>query len=174
MGGYTSDINSDVIEEMTSAELHAAIKNAGQILPVLPSVIAPIINVAHDLQCTDGDINLTEIHVGTWQQYVYVNAVSRGVYIEKDVTYTVINVPTQQMGGSDIKYHFRFKLRKGYNVSIPLTYGVSITFLGKLLKHRQSCNVVESTDDKLFINFVSYGNKRLFSHIKKIFIRNKY
>ena len=53
MVGYKSDINRAVIEDMTSAELHAAIKNSGQILPVLPSVIAPTINAAHDFQSTD-------------------------------------------------------------------------------------------------------------------------
>ena len=60
MARYKSDINSAAIEEMTRAILHASIKNARQILPMLPSMIAPIINVAHELQSTDGDINLVE------------------------------------------------------------------------------------------------------------------
>ena len=133
MVGYKSDINRAVIEDMTSAELHAAIKNSGQILPVLPSVIAPTINAAHDFQSTDWYINLVETtisDVGTCQQYICINSVTKGFHTEKDVTYTVINVHVHQMGKSEIKYHFIFTLRERYNVSILVTDGVSIVFYG--------------------------------------------
>ena len=63
MAGQKSDINNTVIEEMTSAGLHAEIKNTGKILLVLPSVIAPIFNVAHYLQSNDGDIDLVETNI---------------------------------------------------------------------------------------------------------------
>ena len=46
--------------EINSDELYAAIEDSGKILLVLPSVIAPIINVTHDFQSTDGDIHLVE------------------------------------------------------------------------------------------------------------------
>ena len=58
--GYKYDINSAVKEEMTSAGLHGVIINAAKILPVLTSMIAPIVNVVHDLQSPDGDIKHVE------------------------------------------------------------------------------------------------------------------
>ena len=58
-------------------------------------------------------------------------------------------------------------------MSLPLIAGTALLFSGKLLTHRQTCNVHEATNDELFINFASYGCKRLYSHIRQSFIRNE-
>ena len=54
-----------------------------------------------------------------------------------------------------------------------MNIGTTITFSGKLLAHRQSSNVFDDLDDDLFFNFGSYGNKKLYNHIKKSFGRHK-
>ena len=47
---------------------------------------------------------------------------------------------------------------------------MAILFSGKMLTHRQSCNTFETRYDQLFLNFASYGNKKLYNHIRQSFI----
>ena len=93
------------------------------------------------------------------------------LHTEDDVTYTVIDVPLQGKSKTGTKYHFLFQFNNKYNLSLPMTPGTSIIFSGKLLSHRQSCNVYKPTDDELFFNFGAYGNKKLYNHIKQSFKR---
>ena len=55
------------------------------------------------------------------------------------------------------------------NIFINLKYGVSFIFSGKYLTHREQSPKPCATKDDLFYNISSYGNKRLFSHIKTSF-----
>lgn len=45
-------------------------------------------------------------------------------------------------------------------------------FTGKYLTHRQQCFSPPDANKDLFFNIASYGNKRLFNHIKQYFNRN--
>ena len=173
--GVNSELNSKFIVHMMNSELQDAISNFKSILPILPSVVAPVIRVAHELQSTVGDINITKplgANVGIWQSSLSVNAVTKGLHTEDDVTYSTISVPLQKIKSAERKYHFIFQLNRKCIVSLPLIEGTTLLFSGKLLTHRQSCNVFEAMDDELFFNFASYGNKKLFNHIRKSFIRS--
>ena len=55
--------------------------------------------------------------------------------------------------------------------SIHMKAGTSILFSGQHITHRQACSVVDNHDDNTFFNFASYGNSRLFRHIRKSFER---
>ena len=173
--GVKSSLNSAFIEQMINTELQSSILKVGKILPSLPKVIAPVIGVAHQIQLNTNDINITERYgsnVGIWQSSVGINAVTKEMHTEDDVTYTTISVPRQEFVSTDRHYHFMFQFGQKYNVSLPLTGGTTLLFSGKFLTHRQTCNVHETTNDELFINFASYGCKRLYSHIRQSFIRN--
>ena len=65
-----------------------------------------------------------------------------------------------------------FQLNHKYIMSLPLIQGTKLLFYGKLLTHRQSCNAFQSTDEDLVFNFFSYGNKKLYNHIRKLLIRS--
>ena len=65
-----------------------------------------------------------------------------------------------------------FQLNHKYIVSLPLFEGTTLLFSRKLITHRQSCNVFESTDEELFLNVASYGNEKLYNHIRDSFIRS--
>jgi len=181
VGGYAckrgdkAKMNSEFIEFMMNTELISSIKKMKKILSILPSVVAPVIRVAHELQSTVGDINIQKpygANVGVWQSSLSVNAVTKGMHTEDDVTYSTISVPLQEVQSTERKYHFMFQLNHKNIMSLPLIEGTTLLFLGKLLTHRQSCNAFESTDDELFFNFASYGNKKLYNHIRKSFIRS--
>ena len=58
--------------------------------------MAPVIRVAHKIQSTVGDINIVKPYgsnVGIWQLSSCINAVTKGMHTEDDVTYSAISVP---------------------------------------------------------------------------------
>ena len=174
--GAKTSLNSALIEHMVNMELHNSILQITKILPSLHNVIAPVIGIAHDLQSSTTNINRTERYgsdVGIWQSSVGINAVTKEMHTEDDVTYTTISVPRQENYSKDRHYHFMYQFGQKCNVSLPLNAGTTLLFSGKLLTHRQTCNVHDATNDELFINFASYGCKRLYSHIRQSFIRNE-
>ena len=137
-------------------------------------MITPVMCVAHSMQSNTGDIGLKQTSasdVGVWQSSLCINAVTKGWHTEDDVTYTIITVPNQMERNLDIKYHFLFKLQGKYTLSVPLNEGTTVLFSGKMLTHRQSSNVFETTYDDTFFNFASYGNKKMYNHIRQSFIR---
>ena len=52
--------------------------------------------------------------------------------------------------------------------------GVSFMFSGKYMTHKQYCNVDAHPRENCFVNFGSYGNERLYRHIRKSFDRIKH
>ena len=151
-----SSLNSALIEKMINTELQSSILKIGKILPSLPNVIAAVIGVAHQLQLSTNDINITKRYgsnVGIWQSSLSINAVTKEMHTEDDVTYTTISVPRQEFDSKDRKFHFMYQFSQKCNVSLPLIAGTTLLFSGKLITHRQTCNVHEATNDELFINF---------------------
>ena len=132
--------------------------------------------MAHNQQVKKGDIHLSKgpsFDDGLWQTNISVNARTTSFHTENDSTYTVISIPKQEANSErKDEYSFLFKVKDKNNISLRLTEGVSFVFSGKLLTHRQSCNFPVNMKGETFINFSSYGTKRLFSHIKKSFERN--
>ena len=102
-----------------------------------------------------------------------VNAETQQYHIECDCTYTMIHVPQQVRNKTSSRYHFNFKFSNDVTYGIPLNAGTSVLFSGQYITHRQSCYIVDKTDDETFIDFASYGNVKLFRHIQKKFTRMK-
>lgn len=104
--------------------------------------------MAYKLQSIVGNINIEKLSVtneGIWQSSLSVNAVTKGMYTEDDVTYTTISIPLQQIKSIARKYHSIFQLNNKCIVSLPLIDGTTLLFSGKLLTHRQSCNCMRGT-----------------------------
>ena len=110
-----------------------------------------------------------------WDTNVCVNASTGEFHTEKDTSYTLITVPQQDFKSQKYSgnvYNFLFKLNHNNLLSLPLTPDLSLLFSGTFLTHRQKGNYSQDKSSKPFVNLSSYGNQRLFTHIRKSFFRN--
>ena len=104
---------------------------------------------------------------GLWQSSISVNAQTTELHTESDCTHTIINIPKQDIkparSGED---NIIFQLKTGETIGIELKYGITFMFSGKYLTHCQSYNENTSGIDNVFIDMASYGNERLYIHIR--------
>lgn len=70
-------------------------------------------------------------------------------------------------------YCFLFHLNTENICELSLNEDISLLFSGQCLSHKQIYDVLPVKDDDLFINLSSYGNHKLFTHIRKSFNRNE-
>ena len=159
------------MEEQASIELGNGVIGLCTLIPKLREYIGPTLTLAYNLQDVLGDFNMKSVQVsehGMWQTCICENAQTEQLHTENDCTYTVISVPVQDEKESiQPEYTFLFKLKeKSGSVGIKMDPGVTFLFSGKYLTHRQFRNVNVSSNNATFFNVASYGNKRLFSHLK--------
>ena len=169
---------STQIEDMISVEMCFAKNTLSNIVKQVGRLILPAVDVAHDMQNVYGNINLNKCDRKTGSMCstnVCVNATTGEFHTEKDTSYTMITVPLQdyksQRNGGNI-YKFLFKLNDNVCISFPLTPNVSFMFSGTFLCHRQAGNTSKYKEVHQFVNLSSYGNQKLFNHIRKSFTRN--
>lgn len=109
---------------------------------------------------------------GFYAAYYNFNFETKNRHTENDSSYTLIGVPKQQwiQEGENSPTTFNFCIR-GINdadpIRIPLKVGTSIIFHGGLIVHHQVRN-----KQKNLMNVSAYGNKRLFSNIRRSIRRN--
>ena len=162
-----------LIEKMISVELKRAINMFSSVVPNIKMLISPVLDVAYTLQEKYGDVGMkmTCTGLGSWSSNLCVNATTGVFHNEDDCTYTIICVHFQLQ--SINKYGFLFKMDDSNTIGIELKSNTSILFSGLLLTHRQGTDDVvrnkEGSD--IFLNISSYGNKHLFSRIRKSFER---
>ena len=185
VGQYVNKKKSDLIRQVQidevasrydnkiSLEIKVCCNIMGRLLPNIRSVISPVIDTAFEIQNEVGDINLQPVSSsknGCWQTSVCINAQTSDFHIEKDCTYTLISIPRQEYFKSTTKkdaFNFIFKLSKTEMVNIELVPSLSFIFSGLFLTHRQNKNTENNTSNDVFFNIASYGNKRLFHHLRK-------
>ena len=86
---------ANLIEKMISVELKIAVENLSTIIPNLKMLIAPVLDVAYDLQDEHGNIGMkrTTIGRGIWSTCLCVKAITGLFHNEDDCTYTIISIP---------------------------------------------------------------------------------
>ena len=167
------DYFADVYEERVANEIGRATQDIYRVLPKITQIISPIVSTAYEMQASKKDINIKEGYAsksGCWQTSICVNATTGKFHSENDCTYTLISVPKQTTTtkeGNIYNYHFLFSLTSKKKLNIPLYPGISFVFSAAFLSHRQHRNQLTNSMDESFFNVASYGNKRLFNHIKK-------
>ena len=141
----------------------------------MEKLILPALDVAHDMQHKYSDINLKLSGTSSKNMCstnLCINATTEDYHTEKDTSYTLITVPLQnfklQKQSGDI-YDLLFKLNDQVCISLPLTPDVTFMFSGTFLTHRQNGNSSLDKDSNEFVNLSSYGNHKLFNHIRKYF-----
>ena len=101
-----------------------------------------------------------------WQVSICVSCQTSNLHTENDCTYTVITTPRQETWGRKRpEYNFIFELKKGETIGLELETGISLIYSGKYF-NENSGNASE-----VFINLASYGNERLYNHLKSIMKR---
>ena len=166
------------IEDMIGVEMRLATQSISKVVVHVDKLILPVLDIANKMQCDRGDIHLKlskDACAAMWHTNVCVNATTGEFHTEKDTSYTLIMVPTQdykaQKKGGNI-YSFLFKLNDNTLVSLPLTPNLSFLFSGTFLTHRQEGNDYADKSAPPFVNLSSYSNHKLFTHIRKSFLRN--
>ena len=159
-------------EQWCADELGRSVKDLSTIIPNIASILSPVVQVAFDTQLIDGkDLNLTEnlaSNDGCFQSSICVNAETREYHVEHDCTYTLITIPNQsKTKDSLVDYDFLFKLSSKQSLNISLKSGVTFMFSGLFLRHRQNKSHESTKTQEPFFNMASYGNKRLFYHLRK-------
>ena len=62
--------------------------------------------------------------------------------------------------------NFIIKLKKDYTIGLKMDPGMTFMFSGKHLFHRQMILDMNSTNECIFFNFISYWNALLYNHLK--------
>ena len=112
---------------------------------------------------------------GAWQSPVCVNTSLSILYTECDCTYAMISIPLQKIKRSKkskMDSMFIFRLNKDSTISLPLQSGLSFVFSGLFLTHRQNYPNHLQNNQETFYNVASYGNTKLFNHLRCSFQRN--
>ena len=155
-----------------SQQLQIAHNILCNIFPLTKLLVQPILSAAHHCSKVYNEKSpLTETKgydCGLWASCICVNAETKKLHTEHDCTYTLIFAP-QQNKTLD-KYEFNFCLNPRNNVCFDMNDGISFMFSGMFLKHKQH-KWKHGNNNDLFFNFASYGNQRLFNHIKHTLMR---
>jgi hypothetical protein len=160
-------------EQKIATVIDSTVRCMDKLLPNIRSIISPCIDTAYQLQNGTKDINLMKVsssNNGCWQSSICINAETKSFHNEHDCTYTLIAIPDQDFFNTkskDEEYNFIFKLSPDNMVHIDLIAGISFIFSGHFLTHRQSKKCCDESLNSVFYNIASYGNKRLFNHLRK-------
>ena len=101
-----------------------------------------------------------------WHNSVCVSCQTTTFHTENDCTYTVMCVLQQEVTRrKNISYIFMIQFKSNLNIGFKLDYGLSF-FSGKYLTHKQSLNENTIENNDVFINLASYGNEKLYIHLK--------
>ena len=167
-------VHSFATEDMVARELKEGIKSLGKLIPLIQNYIAPVFNIAEEMQQTVGDINITKdeyCKYGIWKMVYCVNAETHALHTENDCSYTVVTVPKQLKENKLSNTNFHFKLNDEEVVFLEMNNPITFMFSGKSLQHQQLCNAKVRDINDLFINFATYTNQKIFNHVRKSFAR---
>ena len=143
----------------------------------MSKLIQPVLSTAYKIQDEIGSVNLKEVEStagGMWQSSICINAKTTVFHTESDCTYTLCKIPNQTLAHDkniDYQRMFFIQLNENETIAIPLVLNLTFVFTGMFITHRQHCHDYSNHDGSVFINLISYGNKRIFDHIKKSFER---
>ena len=102
-----SQLRGACITELSQMELELGINELSKRLPILPSIISPIVTVAHKMQEIEGDINLKETSSSKsslWQSNMCVNTETAEFHVESYCAYALIQIPRQENSTKSPKY----------------------------------------------------------------------
>lgn len=168
-------LDAKYMERQSCAELTIGINSLCKVFPNIQKYISPTLSAINSIQI-NGNLNLKALehsHANLWQTSICVNAQTGQFHNENDCTYTIITTPNQDCSDHPHEYNFIAQLMDNHNIGIKLEAGMTFMFSGKYLTHRQSCNNNITASNSTFVNIASYGNERLYNHLKSTLKRIK-
>lgn len=91
---------------------------------------------------------------------ININATTRDIHCEKDITYTTIHVPRQKESNASIV--FQFQLNELFSLNIQVLPNCSFTYSAYCLAHRQL-----NTNGLNCMNLSTYATRRLYNNYRK-------
>ena len=168
---------AEYVHQKCSQTIRNGIVNMSKVIPELKHMLSPIINAAYAMQC-DKDVKfLTKditSDVGCWNAFLFVEGRTEYFHVENDCAYTFITVPQQNQRKYLHPTHepvFLFKLNELQTLTLPLHNDLSFIYNASLLTHRQRYEPDLDMNSTKFFNISSYGNAKLFNHLRKSFGR---
>ena len=120
-------VKNELMQVYASNGQSSTINSLSQHVSYLCQHIAPVVDVANNIQGVQGDINLLQVpgsKNGCWHTTICINAQTKVFHTEEDCGYTVISVPKQKT--NDVgKYHFLFMLKPKCYVGIKRNVNIS-------------------------------------------------
>ena len=168
-------------ESLCASQGQIAIKSFRKYLPRISILISPLLQTGYMLQQNIGNINFKSTissNEGLWQSSININAVTGIFHTERDITYTLISVPEhcsdtkRKSKNTRSDTYFLFKINDDKYISFKMVDNLSFLFSGCMLTHKQFCVDQYKTLDlnnilEPFYNISSYGNERLYRHMKE-------
>lgn len=164
-------------EQLCACHLLDSVLSTQKHIRNMSKLIQPVLSTAYKIQDEIGSVNLKEVEStagGMWQSSICINAKTTVFHTESDCTYTLCKIPNQTLAHDkniDYQRMFFIQLNENETIAIPLVLNLTFVFTGMFITHRQHCHDYSNHDGSVFINLISYGNKRIFDHIKKSFER---
>lgn len=167
--------DADLIEDMCASVISDGVKILSNVLPDIRLLLSPIVNSFSTITSMPGIIKrVNTVNDGFWNTMLYVDGRTEELHTEKDSTYTLITVPRQKFTMKRNIEHrpmFIFNFGPQNQVIFPLNQKICLIYNGRFVTHRQAyTQECEDSEDR-FINISSYGNEKLFNHLRKTYSR---
>ena len=169
--------NASIMEKNCSKVINNSVKSLSAIVPDIKYLLSPILDTAHKMGNDIGDTVLSEVDTassGCWNAFLYVDGRTEQLHTERDCAYTLITVPIQVVD-SDLPLYqkplFLFQLAENNQLILPLLSNTSFVYNGNFVTHRQAYNPKCNTGSRRFYNISSYGNQKIFNHLRRTFSR---
>ena len=171
------DNDAKEVEEICSGSMITAVDSLSSIIPDLRYLLSPVIDTGAQIQKQFNEVVLKQVQnsaSGCWNTFLYVDGRTHNLHTEKDCAYTLITVPSQVMNKNlplVNKPMFLFKIGKKEQIMLPLVNNMSFVYNGKFIMHRQAYTPSNNSYSRKFFNMSSYGNEKLFNHLRRTFDR---
>ena len=169
--------NAKYVEEMCCDVIVHAVISLSKIIPDLKYLLSPIIDTAEKIQTVLNDFVLQRVKSsssGCWNAFLYVNGKTDIMHSEKDCAYTLITVPSQEVLKNVPLCNqpvFIFQIGTKEQIMLPLVNNISFVYNGNFIMHRQAFTPLENSNSPKFFNISSYGNAKIFNHLRRTFER---
>ena len=154
------------LEKLIGAEVMNGIQSLKKRFPLITNFISPILQSTETIKQHNNEIlslhDTVTSHCGCWHSTCCVNAETQVCHTEKDVTYSIITVPCQEV--NDSRYNFLLRINPQCNLVTNLRQGTNLFYSAYYLGHWQRS--MNMGGNHTFVNICSYGSRRLFSHLR--------
>ena len=171
------DGKAEYVEDKCCDVIVHAVLSLSKLIPDLKYLLSPIIDTAEKIQTALNDVVLQKVKgssSGCWNAFLYVNGRTDNMHSENDCAYTLITVPSQVVSKNIPLCNqpvFLFQVGTKEQIMLPLVNNLSFVYNGNFVMHRQAFTPIKHIHSAKFFNISSYGNAKIFNHLRRTFER---